>query len=109
MPRHDPGLADARLTQNSNTIQASPDDETDSDEEQQAEFIGFTVEGGPIVRFTSPQARLLSSRGDMLGYADGDRPIVAFEKGTVTFVPGSEAASVASSPGAAKGRRGGGG
>lgn len=75
---------DHSLTEHRNTIQA-PDD-TD-DESIQGEFIGFTVEGGPIVRFNSRFANA-SFRGNMelLGYCNTDRPIVAYRKDSIKFL-----------------------
>ncbi|KAM4055172.1 hypothetical protein HRG_005977 [Hirsutella rhossiliensis] len=73
-------------------IQKAPKDAYD-DDKLQAELIGSTVEGGPIVRFLEPLASSCH-RGEILGYG-GERPIVAYRKGLVAFVP--ERASMAPS------------
>lgn len=76
------------LTKSRNTIQA-PDDI--DDESIQGEFIGFTVEGGPIVRFNSRFANT-NFRGNMelLGYCNSDRPIVAYRKDSIRFLTDTE-------------------
>lgn len=83
-----PALKNSSLTRSRNTIQA-PDD-TD-DESIQGEFIGFTVEGGPIVRFNSRFANS-NFRGNMelLGYCNSDRPIVAYRKDSIRFISDSD-------------------
>lgn len=65
----------------------------ETDEDVNVEFIGFTVEGGPIVRFINPQANSVPSHAEILGYCDDSRPIVAYRKGVVTFVSESDAAA----------------
>lgn len=56
------------------------------------EFIGFTVEGGPIVRFNSSVANtpLLGDNMELLGYCNGDRPIVAYPKDATRFISESD-------------------
>lgn len=47
------------------------------------------MDGGPIVRFNGPISLDLSSNGgpEILGYCDGTRPVIAYQKGSVQFVP----------------------
>lgn len=56
------------------------------------EFIGFTVEGGPIVRFNdSIPLSLNPDYGfEVLGYCDGTRPVVAYQKGSIQYLPAPE-------------------
>ncbi|EGR49671.1 uncharacterized protein TRIREDRAFT_106684 [Trichoderma reesei QM6a] len=70
-----------------NTIQGNLEDELDNT--ILGEFIGFTVEGGPIVRFNdSMPLNLNMDYGfELLGYYDGTRPVVAYQKGAVQFLP----------------------
>ncbi|KAM4066343.1 hypothetical protein HRG_000457 [Hirsutella rhossiliensis] len=56
----------------------------------QVEFIGSTVDGGPIVRFLRPLPKSMRHQGDILGYSDDDRPIMAYRKGVITFAPDPE-------------------
>ena len=72
-----------------NTIQA-PDDE--SDESIQGEFIGFTVDGGPIVRFNKRLGNTLPEHMELLGYCNSDRPIVAYHKDSIRFISDSDEA-----------------
>lgn len=64
-----------------NTIQAQDGD----DDTIQGEFIGFTIEGGPIVRFNSPHNEL-PKHSELLGYCDNNRPIVAYRKDSIRFI-----------------------
>jgi hypothetical protein len=52
------------------------------------EFIGFTVEGGPIVRFTNNFAGSLPKHdnAELLGYCSSNRPIVAYRKNSIQFL-----------------------
>lgn len=48
------------------------------------------MDGGPIVRFSGPIPLNLSSDGggaELLGYHDGTRPVIAYQKGSIQFVP----------------------
>lgn len=68
----------------SNTIQA-PD--PDDDKDIRGEFIGFTVEGGPIIHFTNSfEAGSLPDNSELLGYCNDDRPIVAYRKDSIRFI-----------------------
>ncbi|GJN74942.1 hypothetical protein VFPFJ_10755 [Purpureocillium lilacinum] len=75
-----------------NTIQGSQSEDSNEDEEAQveAELIGFTVAGGPIVRFVSPLRGTAPEKGTIIGHGSRHRPIIAFEKGTVEFVSSKE-------------------
>lgn len=74
---------------NRNTIQAPDPDE---DESIHGEFIGFTVEGGPIVRFTNRYIEgPLPGSSELIGYCNNDRPIVAYRKDSIRFIGGSSA------------------
>ncbi|PTB61728.1 hypothetical protein BBK36DRAFT_1190502 [Trichoderma citrinoviride] len=69
-----------------NTIQGNLEDELDNT--ILGDFIGFTVEGGPIVRFNnSMPLNLNTDYGfELLGYYDNTRPVVAYQKGAVQFL-----------------------
>ncbi|KAL7811939.1 hypothetical protein V8C26DRAFT_407638 [Trichoderma gracile] len=69
-----------------NTIQGNLED--DLDNIILSDFIGFTVEGGPIIRFNdSMPLNLNTDYGfELLGYYDGTRPVVAYQKGAVQFL-----------------------
>lgn len=56
----------------------------------EGEFIGFTVDGGPIIRFTQTTPRCLDDNSDILGYCDGNRPIVAFRKDSIQFLTSAQ-------------------
>ncbi|KAL7784289.1 hypothetical protein V8C37DRAFT_413445 [Trichoderma ceciliae] len=70
-----------------NTIQGNLED--DLDNSGSCEFIGFTVEGGPIVRFNDsiPLSFNPDYGSEVLGYCDGTRPLVAYQKGSIQFLP----------------------
>lgn len=50
------------------------------------EFIGFTVDGGPIVRFQSGSTLSFDENAEVLGYCDGERPLVAYRKDSIQFI-----------------------
>lgn len=54
------------------------------------EFIGFTIEGGPIVRFSSSQTANFGANGEVLGFCEAGRPIVAYRKDSIRFITGEE-------------------
>ena len=56
----------------------------------QGEFIGFTVGGGPIVRFNKRFANTLPENMELLGYCNSDRPIVAYQKDSIRFISDSD-------------------
>ncbi|UNI19543.1 hypothetical protein JDV02_005723 [Purpureocillium takamizusanense] len=91
-----PSIVGTPTVSQANTIHASPSEESIGDEEAQheAELIGFTVGGGPIVRFVSPlrgtAAAAAGEKGTVLGHGTRNRPIVVFEKGSVEFVSSKE-------------------
>jgi hypothetical protein len=70
-----------------NTIQGNLED--DLENSVLGEFIGFTVEGGPIVRFNDSIPLNLSQNFsfEVLGYCDGTRPVVAYQKGSIQILP----------------------
>ncbi|UKZ70957.1 uncharacterized protein TrAtP1_011925 [Trichoderma atroviride] len=72
-----------------NTIQGNVEDDFENSTSVLGEFIGFTVDGGPIVRFSAPIPLNLDSDGgaELLGYFDGTRPVIAYQKGSIQFVP----------------------
>ncbi|PHH92162.1 hypothetical protein CDD83_8645 [Cordyceps sp. RAO-2017] len=73
------------------TIAESPREDIELESKMPVEFIGSTIDGGPIVRFLEPGSRPISQSGELLGYdGDDDRPIVAYPKGFITFVPTSQ-------------------
>lgn len=65
-----------------NTIQADPEE----DEEFKGEIVGFTIEGGPIVRFAKPFTQPLPDHADLLGSCEDDRPLVAYRKDSLRFL-----------------------
>ncbi|EQL00992.1 hypothetical protein OCS_03291 [Ophiocordyceps sinensis CO18] len=54
------------------------------------ELIGSTFDGGPIVRFLGPVPKSMRQQGDIIGYSDADRPIMAYRRGVVTCAPEPE-------------------
>ncbi|POR39766.1 Uncharacterized protein TPAR_00050 [Tolypocladium paradoxum] len=76
-----------------NTIHSPGEEDMETDEGVHAEFIGFTVEGGPIVRFINPLPNSTPNHAEILGYCDNNRPIVAYRKGVIAFVSESDAAA----------------
>ncbi|KAK4082729.1 uncharacterized protein Triagg1_1619 [Trichoderma aggressivum f. europaeum] len=70
-----------------NTIQGNLED--DLENSILGEFIGFTVEGGPIVRFNDsiPLNSTPNDSFEVLGYYDGTRPVVAYQKGSIQLLP----------------------
>lgn len=75
------------LTDYRNTIQGNLED--DLENSVLGEFIGFTVEGGPIVRFNDsiPLNPNPNDSFEVLGYYDGTRPVVAYQKGCIQLLP----------------------
>ncbi|KAM4067256.1 hypothetical protein HRG_001237 [Hirsutella rhossiliensis] len=67
---------------NKGTMEASRQDVYD--DRLQAELIGSTVEGGPIVRLLEP-LKSLRHQGEILGYFK-ERPIIAYRKELVTVL-----------------------
>ncbi|KAL2203186.1 hypothetical protein CC79DRAFT_1373332 [Sarocladium strictum] len=65
-----------------NTIQADPEE----DEEVKGEIVGFTVEGGPIVRFAQPFTQPLPDHAELLGSCEDDRPLIAYRKDSLRFL-----------------------
>ncbi|KAK0385300.1 hypothetical protein NLU13_7776 [Sarocladium strictum] len=65
-----------------NTIQVDPED----DEEVKGEIVGFTIEGGPIVRFAQPFTQPLPDHADLLGSCEDNRPLVAYRKDSLRFL-----------------------
>ncbi|PNY27830.1 Uncharacterized protein TCAP_02233 [Tolypocladium capitatum] len=76
-----------------NTIQSPSEVDVETDEHVQVKFIGFTVEGGPIVRFINPPPNSIPNHAEILGYGDDNQLIVAYRKGVITFVSESDAAA----------------
>ncbi|KHN98365.1 uncharacterized protein MAM_03489 [Metarhizium album ARSEF 1941] len=72
-----------RISQ-ANTI-ANPGHE-EKCEDVHAEFIGFTVQGGPVVRFTQPVAEM--RQGEFLGRDDDGGSTFAFPRGSIRFETG---------------------
>ncbi|RFU80396.1 hypothetical protein TARUN_1862 [Trichoderma arundinaceum] len=70
-----------------NTIQGNLEDDVENS--ILGEIVGFTVEGGPIVRFNDSIPLTLSPDYgfEVLGYCDGTRPVVAYQRGSVQFLP----------------------
>ncbi|KJZ73920.1 hypothetical protein HIM_06588 [Hirsutella minnesotensis 3608] len=75
------------------TIETARDEDYEAKVENnkmEVEFIGSTVDGGPIVRFLTPLPKSLRQHGELLGYSDEERPIMAYRKGMVSFAPEPE-------------------
>ncbi|PHH76768.1 hypothetical protein CDD82_3861 [Ophiocordyceps australis] len=69
-----------------NTLRASTPDELDQN--MHVELIGLTIDGGPIVRFTEPlDDGLAPKHGELLGYCDEKKPIVAYRQGEINLMP----------------------
>ncbi|KAJ3475737.1 hypothetical protein NLG97_g9355 [Lecanicillium saksenae] len=66
-----------------NTIRRSSSDSID--ETIRGEFIGFTVEGGPIVRFTNSDNVNIPEGGVVLGSSDGSI-VVSYRRDSVRFL-----------------------
>lgn len=66
----------------SNTIQADPEE----DDEVKGEIVGFTIEGGPIVRFAQPFTQRLPACAELLGSNEENRPLVAYRKDSLRFL-----------------------
>jgi hypothetical protein len=77
-----------------NTITVAPED----DESIHGEFIGFTVEGGPIVRFNQPQDAKMPDNTELLGYCDSNRPIVAYRKDSIRLFTDAEKPATTGEP-----------
>ncbi|OAA49224.1 hypothetical protein ISF_09436 [Cordyceps fumosorosea ARSEF 2679] len=67
-----------------NTI--GPGSRESVDETIIGQFIGFTVEGGPIVRFTNTDAIDLSAGGELLGRFDNNSVLVAYQRDSIRFL-----------------------
>ncbi|KAK7424620.1 hypothetical protein QQZ08_008503 [Neonectria magnoliae] len=67
-----------------NTIQVNPDDEPD--EEFPAEVVGFTIDGGPIIRFTNSVPDPLPNHAQVLGYCEDSRPIVICRRDAIQLM-----------------------
>lgn len=67
-----------------NTIQVNPDDEPD--EEFSAEVVGFTIDGGPIIRFTNSVPDPLPNHTQVLGYCEDSRPIVICRRDAIQLM-----------------------
>lgn len=70
-----------------NTIQV-PDE--DDDNAIRGEFVGFTVEGGPIVKFLRPPQGPLPESAQLIGHSNDNRPLIAYRKNSIRFLSGSE-------------------
>ncbi|KAF7561006.1 hypothetical protein G7046_g3140 [Stylonectria norvegica] len=66
-----------------NTIQANDDDDGD---EYQSEIVGFTIDGGPIIKFMNAIPDPLPNHIQLLGYCDKNRPIVVCRKDAIQFI-----------------------
>ncbi|KAH7318091.1 hypothetical protein B0I35DRAFT_409036 [Stachybotrys elegans] len=75
-----------------NTI-SGPVDEEDDRDTVRGEFIGLTVDGGPIIRFTCPPRGPLPATAILLGVSDDSKPIIAYSKNSVHFLGSSEGSS----------------
>ncbi|KAH7160366.1 hypothetical protein B0J13DRAFT_519773 [Dactylonectria estremocensis] len=67
-----------------NTISVNPDDEPD--DEFRGEVVGFTIHGGPIVRFTHAVPEPLPNHARLLGYCEDSRPIVICDRDSIRFM-----------------------
>ncbi|CAM1507755.1 Fc.00g046030.m01.CDS01 [Cosmosporella sp. VM-42] len=62
-----------------NTIQVDPDNNIS------ASIVGFTIQGGPIIRFTDNVPDPLPRYTELLGYCEENRPIIACHRDAVQF------------------------
>ncbi|PHH88753.1 hypothetical protein CDD83_7085 [Cordyceps sp. RAO-2017] len=60
------------------------------DDRPQAELIGVTVDGGPIMKFMQPLPPSLRRRGELLGHGDKEEPIMAYRNGLILLAPEPE-------------------
>ncbi|TQV96759.1 hypothetical protein IF1G_03999 [Cordyceps javanica] len=68
-----------------NTI--GPSSRHSVDETIRGEFIGFTVEGGPIVRFTNVDGIDIPAGGELLGRSiDDDSVLVSYQRDSIRFL-----------------------
>ncbi|CEJ80425.1 hypothetical protein VHEMI00606 [[Torrubiella] hemipterigena] len=96
----DPEAAGAQtrpvLTLNTNTSPRSLSDATtvrnlserNVNDTPLAEFVGFTTNGDPIVRFLTNSPTYITDSAEFIGYYEDEKPIVAFRKGSIHFVCG---------------------
>lgn len=66
-----------------NTIEVDSSDEM---AEVRGEIIGFTVQGGPIVRFTDAVPESLPNHAQLLGYGPDNKPVVIIQRDAVQFI-----------------------
>lgn len=76
------------LTITRNTIR--PDSSASADETIRGAFIGFTIEGGPIVRFTNDYSLDIPEDAELLGRSDETGTVVAFQKDSLRFLTNDE-------------------
>ncbi|KAH6988097.1 hypothetical protein BGZ61DRAFT_474675 [Ilyonectria robusta] len=67
-----------------NTIQVNPDDEPD--DEYRGEVVGFSISGGPIIRFTDSMPDPLPNHTRLLGYCEDSRPIVICDRDSIRMM-----------------------
>lgn len=92
------------LTQCSNTI--GPSDNNSIDETIRGEFIGFTVEGGPIVRFLGDQVIEISEHAELLGRCEDTKSsVVAYRKDSIRFLSDDQEATVEEIEATGKGKQ----
>lgn len=63
-----------------------------------AEFVGFTADGGPIVRFLTESPTFITDDAEFLGYFEDKKPIVAFRKGSIQFISDDQGSQEPRSP-----------
>ncbi|ATY65276.1 hypothetical protein A9K55_003903 [Cordyceps militaris] len=67
-----------------NTI--GPSSRESIDETIRGEFIGFTVEGGPIVRFTNSDGDDVPAGGELLGRCGSNSILVSYQRDSIRFL-----------------------
>ncbi|KAI5461772.1 hypothetical protein BGZ63DRAFT_487772 [Mariannaea sp. PMI_226] len=70
-----------------NTIQVNPDEEDEGG--FRAEVVGFSMDGGPIIRFTDAVPEPMPEHTQLLGYCQNSRPIVICYRDSVHFMMNS--------------------
>ncbi|OAR02208.1 hypothetical protein LLEC1_01128, partial [Akanthomyces lecanii] len=78
-----------------NTIGPSSNDSID--ETIRGEFIGFTVEGGPIVRFTNCDGIDVPEGAELLGRSDTNSVVISYRRDSVRFLTEDQDTSIETS------------
>ncbi|KAH6892931.1 hypothetical protein B0T10DRAFT_400105 [Thelonectria olida] len=92
--------ADGPPMSQANTIQVADDE---SDDDFPAEVVGFTIDGGPIIRFTDAVPDPLPEHAELLGHCESSRPIVVCNRDYIRFMTRSPTPPARPAPNKEKG------